>query len=121
MKNVQLIATTDGPYGLYVDHTNDWITYNGLPVKTIYLLLPEDKELDTDYADYIEYTNNIFCYCKKRFISKELAQYYTVQGESLYHIMWVEKDLTKFYIKLVESGLNINEEALSKFLEKVGK
>ncbi|MBO4622389.1 MAG: hypothetical protein J5691_00745 [Bacilli bacterium] len=121
MKDIQLITTSDGSYGLYIDHTNDWITYNSLPVKTIYLLLPKDKELNTEYADYIEYINGVFCYCKKRFADKELALRYTSQGESLYHIMWIEKDLTKFYIKLVESGLNINEEALSKFLEKVGK
>ncbi len=121
MKDVQLIATTDGPYGIYIDHTNNWITFNSLPVKTVYLLLPENKELDTDYANYIGYNNGIFYYCKKRFADKELAMRYTLQGETLHHMMWIEKDLTKFYIKLAESNLDINEEALSKFLEEVGK
>lgn len=87
----------------------------------VLLLLPdkETKKLNSGYADYIDYDGYEFCYyirrCKTKAETEEMIQV----GETLFNIKWIETDIIKFYIKLLE--LKIDPEALEIFMDEVQK
>ena len=87
----------------------------------VLLLLPdkETKKLNSGYADYIDYDGYEFCYyirrCKTKAETEEMIQV----GEALFNIKWIETDIIKFYIKLLE--LKIDPEALEMFMDEVKK
>ena len=87
----------------------------------VLLLLPdkETKKLNSGYADYIDYDGYEFCYyirrCKTKAETEEMIQ----AGETLFNIKWIETDIIKFYIKLLE--LKIDPEALEMFMDEVQK
>ena len=87
----------------------------------VLLLLPdkETKKLNSEYADYIDYDGYEFCYyirrCKTKAETEEMIQV----GEALFNIKWIETDIIKFYIKLLE--LKIDPEALEMFMDEAQK
>ena len=87
----------------------------------VLLLLPdkETKKLNSGYADYIDYDGYEFCYyirrCKTKAETEEMIQV----GEALFNIKWIETDIIKFYIKLLE--LKIDPEALEMFMDEAQK
>lgn len=87
----------------------------------VLLLLPdkETKKLNSGYADYIDYDGYKFCYyirkCKTKAEIEDMVQI----GEALFNIKWIETDIIKFYIKLLE--LKIDPEALEMFMDEVKK
>lgn len=93
--------------------------FNILP--RVLLLLPdkETKKLNSEYTDYIDYDGYNFCYsirkCKTKAETEDMIQV----GEALFNIEWVETDITKFYIKVLE--LKIDPEALEMFINEAQK
>ena len=93
--------------------------FNILP--RVLLLLPdkETKKLNNEYADYIDYDGYKFCYyirkCKTKAEIEDMVQI----GEALFNIKWIETDIIKFYIKLLE--LKIDPEALEMFIDEAQK
>ena len=93
--------------------------FNILP--RILLLLPdkETKKLNSEYADYIDYDGYKFCYyirkCKTKAETEDLIQVV----EALFNIKWIETDIIKFYIRLLE--LKIDPEALEMFMNETQK
>ena len=87
----------------------------------VLLLLPdkETKKLNSEYADYIDYDGYKFCYyirkCKTKAEIEDMVQI----GEALFNIKWIETDIIKFYIKLLE--LKIDPEALEIFIDEAQK
>ena len=90
--------------------------FNILP--RVLLLLPdkETKKLNSEYSDYIDYDGYKFCYyirkCKTKAETEDLIQV----GEALFNIKWIETNIIKFYIKLLE--LKIDPEALEIFMNE---
>ena len=93
--------------------------FNILP--RVLLLLPdkETKKLNSEYVDHIDYDGYKFCYyirkCKTKAETEDMIQV----GESLFNIKWIETDIIKFYIRLLE--LKIDPEALEMFMNEVQK
>lgn len=87
----------------------------------VLLLLPdkETKKLNSEYADYIDYDGYEFCYYIRRCKTKAETEDMIQVGEALFNIKWVETDIIKFYIKLLE--LKIDPEALEMFIDEVKK
>ena len=87
----------------------------------VLLLLPdkETKKLNSGYADYIDYDGYEFCYYIRRCKTKAETEEMTQVGEALFNIKWIETDIIKFYIKLLE--LKIDPEALEMFMDEVKK
>ena len=93
--------------------------FNILP--RVLLLLPdkETKKLNNEYADYIDYDGYKFCYyirkCKTKAEIEDMVQI----GEALFNVKWIETEIVKFYIKLLE--LEIDPEALEMFIDEAQK
>lgn len=93
--------------------------FNILP--RVLLLLPdkETKKLNSEYADYIDYDGYNFCYyirkCKTKAETEDMIQV----GEALFNVEWIETNIIKFYIKLLE--LKIDPEALEMFMNEAQK
>lgn len=87
----------------------------------VLLLLPdkETKKLNSGYADYIDYDEYEFCYYIRRCKTKAETEDMIQVGETLFNIKWIETDIIKFYIKLLE--LKIDPEALEMFMDEVQK
>lgn len=87
----------------------------------VLLLLPdkETKKLNSGYADYIDYDGYEFCYYIRRCKTKAETEDMIQVGEALFNIKWIETDIIKFYIKLLE--LKIDPEALEMFMDEVKK
>lgn len=87
----------------------------------VLLLLPdkETKKLNSGYADYIDYDGYEFCYYIRRCKTKAETEDMIQVGEALFNIKWIETDIIKFYIKLLE--LKIDPEALEMFMDEVQK
>ena len=87
----------------------------------VLILLPdkETKKLNSGYADYIDYDGYEFCYYIRRCKTKAEIEDMVQIGEALFNIKWIETDITKFYIKLLE--LKIDPEALGIFIDEAQK
>lgn len=87
----------------------------------VLLLLPdkETKKLNSGYADYIDYDGYEFCYYIRRCKTKAETEDMVQIGEALFNIKWIETDIIKFYIKLLE--LKIDPEALEMFMDEAQK
>lgn len=110
-------AKNEYEYGLmYLPPTG---IFNIFPRVLLLLSDKETKKLNSEYADYIDYDGYKFCYyirrCKTKAEIKDMVQV----GESLFNIKWIETDIMKFYIKLLE--LKIDPEALEMFMNEVQK
>lgn len=93
--------------------------FNILP--RILLLLPDEetKKLNSEYSDYIDYDGYKFCYYMRRCKTKAEAEDMIQVGEALFNVKWIETNIIKFYIKLLE--LKIDPEALEMFMNEVQK
>lgn len=109
-------AKSDYEYGLMYLPSG---IFNILP--RVLLLLPdkETKKLNSEYADYIDYDGYKFCCYIRRCKTKAETEDMIQVGESLFNLKWVETDIIKFYIKLLE--LKIDPEALEMFINEVQK
>jgi len=90
-------------------------------ISRVLLLLPdkETKKLNSEYADHIDYDGYKFCYyirkCKTKAETEDMIQV----GEALFNVKWIETDIIKFYIRLLE--LKIDPEALEMFMNEAQK
>lgn len=93
--------------------------FNILP--RVLLLLPDEetKKLNSEYSDYIDYDGYKFCYYIRRCKTKAETEDMIQVGEALFNIKWIETDIIKFYIKLLE--LKIDPEALEVFINEAQK
>lgn len=93
--------------------------FNILP--RVLLLLPdkEIKKLNSEYADYIDYDGYKFCYYIRRCKTKAETEDMIQVGEALFNLKWIETDIIKFYIKLLE--LKVDPEALEIFMNEIQK
>ena len=87
----------------------------------VLLLLPdkETKKLNSGYADYIDYDGYEFCYYIRRCKTKAETEDMIQVGEALFNVKWIETNIIKFYIKLLE--LKIDPEALEMFIDEAQK
>lgn len=93
--------------------------FNVLPRVLLLLSDKETKKLNGEYADYIDYDGYKFCYYIRRCKTKAEIEDMIQVGEALFTLKWIETDITKFYIKLLE--LKIDPEALEMFINEAQK